>query len=536
MANENRIEIICSVETIRYYKDGWGILTVSIDRVLNGIPIQNNYGDIVIKGNMPQIDQSTMYHVVADFVQDPKWGDQYNIVRMYSEVVFDPDDKNSQKKFLASLYTPRQINLLYSTLKDPYKVLDDGDAAALVQVKGIGMYTAMEMINKYRANIHLGKIFAELSEYDLTNKMVLRLVKRYQSPDIVVQKVKENPYVLADEVDGVGWITADNMARKGGISEYDPRRIAAYIKKYLRDVGEAGQSWVTTDELLGAILDALGDDTPDANITQAIQSITDDLWYNDDKTKIGLKIYYVMEKRVAEELIRLRDADPIIKEEDYKNWQAVIHKLESKQGWQFTEEQINGIYLALKENVVLITGMAGTGKSSLVSGILEVLKDYSFVQCALSGRAASRLSEITGEAGFTIHRLLGYPAFDVLSKQGFYYNDERPLMHDVYILDEISMVNTTLFWDLLRAIPSGAKLICLGDHGQLESIGAGNVAHDMITSPEIPTVILSKIHRQAESSGVISEAFKIRQGKQIIEKEFGITTMIDLEHPTILLI
>ena len=521
MAVNTRIEIICSVENIRFYKNGWGILVVSIDKTISGKPAVDSNNELIIKGNMPEVQSNTQYHVVADFTPDPKWGDQYTIVQIYSEIVFDKNDKGAQKRYLQALFTPKQFETLYKTLDDPYQVLEDADAAALVQCKYIGMHTAMEMINKFRTNMALGRIFTELAEYDLTNNMIERLMNKYHSPDIIIEKVRDNPYVLADEIDGVGWVKADILARKGGISEFDPRRIGAYIRKYLRDVGESGQSWITTDELLGAILDALGEDVPDQNITQSIQNMADDLWYDEDKTKIGLKYYYTMEYKVAEELIRLRDAEPDIKEDDYKDWQKKLHQMEEEQGWEFTEEQINGIYLALKENVVLITGMAGTGKSSLVNGILAVLNSYNYVQCALSGRAASRLSEITGKAGFTIHRLLGYPSFDPDAKQNFYYHDERPLPYEVFILDEISMVNTVLFYDLIRAIPSGAKLICLGDHGQLEAIGSGNIAHDMINSPEIPTIILSKIHRQAEASGIISEAFKVRHGQQIVEKDYA---------------
>jgi len=519
----DKIEILCAIENIRYYKDGWGIIEVSVESTISGSPIVDRYGSLILKGNMPKIEKGSesIYHVVATYVHDPKWGDQYEIQRMYSEVVFDDDDVGAQKRFLAALFTPRQINLLYENLQDPYHTIKEADAAALVQIKGIGMYTAMEMINKFKVNISLGRIFTELSEYNLTNRMVERLMSRYGSPDIIIEKVKEDPYVLADEVDGVGWVTADKIAQDGGITEYDPRRIAAYIRKYLHDVAESGQSWVTTDELLGAILDALGDGTPDQNITEAIQRIKDYLWYNDDHSRIGLKYYRQIEEKIGEELLRLRDAQSVINESEWENWQSDLRELETKQGWEFTQEQRNGIYLALSQNVVVITGMAGTGKSSLVTGILAVLKDYDYVQCALSGRAASRLSEITGREGYTIHRLLGYPSFSSLAKQGFTYHDDNPLTSDIYILDEISMVNSSLFYYLLRAIPSGSKLICLGDHGQLESIGAGNIAHDMIESDEIATVKLTQIHRQAAESGIISEAFRVRQGYQIVEKEWA---------------
>lgn len=528
------IEIVCSIERVRYYKNQWGIIEVSVEKLINGTPHYNSDGDIILKGEMPSVKVGDIYHVCAEYFQDPKWGDQYNIIRIYSEIIFDENDKEGQKKFLSSLFTPRQVNALYEYLDDPYKVLDEGNASALVQVKGVGMITAIDWINRFKANKYLGKIFSALSEYNLTNKMVEKLIQRYNSPDIIIEKVREDPYVLADEVDGVGWVRADEIARAGGIKEDDPRRIAAYAAKYLRDCGEAGQSWILSDELLGAILENLGEDIPDANITEAMQILKPRLWFDDERTKIGLKMYYDMEYKVAEELIRLRDAEPIIEEKDWQNWQEKIRLLEKKQNWEFTEEQKNGIYLALTQNVVVISGMAGTGKSSLVTGILTVLKDFSFVQCALSGRAASRLTEITGKEGFTIHRLLGYPKSQDPNKQYFVYHDENPLPYDIYILDEISMVNTNLFYYLLRAIPSGAKLICLGDHGQLESIGSGNIAHDMIYSQEIPTIILNKIHRQANASGIISEALQIRRGQQIVEKDWvGKETRGELKDLTI---
>lgn len=518
---DNRIEIICSVERVRYYKDSWGIIEVSIDRVYSGTPVTDAYGTLILKGTMPNPELSGMYHVTADLVNDPKWGKQYELIRMYSAIVFDKNDKEAQKKFLSSLYTPKQIASMYETLEDPYEVLANSDAQKLVTVKGIGMHTAVDMIDKFQTNINLGRIFTELSEYNLTNNMIARLMKQYKSPDVVIEKVKENPYVLADEVDGIGWAKADQIARDGGIDEYDERRISAYIKRYLKVSGEEGRSWITTDELLGGILDKIGDDTPDEAITKAIQSIQKQLWYSDDKTRIGLKTYYDYERLVAEELIRLRDAEPLISSNDWNNWEQVLTKIEKRQGWTYTDEQREGIYKALTNNVILITGMAGTGKSSLVSGILEILKPHSYTQCALSGRAAARLSEITNTEGLTIHRLLGYPYKKEGNKQSFKYHDANPLSYEIYIVDEISMINTLLFYQLLRAIPSGAKLICLGDHGQLESIGNGNLAHDMIASPEITTVVLKKIHRQAESSGIISEAFKIRSGQQIVSKDWA---------------
>lgn len=513
----NRIKVICSVELIRYYKDEFGIAVVSVDKVKMGKPNSDRFGQITIKGTMPKLIVGNTYTLVADYVVDPKWGGQYNVISICSAINFSDDDKVGQKKFLSTLFTPGQIKNMYSALEDPYKILKEGNAAELVKVKGCGMDTAARWINRFEQNFHLSKVFSELEDYNLTNNMVNRLIERYKSPDLVIEKVKNNPYVLCNEVKGIGWKTADKIALEGGIDEFGVIRISAYIYKYLDDAGQDGFSWVTPDELMGGIIEALGDEVPDANITEAIHDMEDSLWWNEEKTRIGLGKYYNIERKIAEELIRLRDAETNI---TYGDWQDAIKHVEHKNGWSFTEEQIEGVKQALENNVVVIHGEAGTGKSSSVSAFLEILKNYKYVQCALSGRASSRMAEITEEEGYTIHRLLGYPCKDDFGKNKFTFHDERPLSVDIVIVDEISMIDSYLFYYLLRAIPSGAKLICLGDMGQLESIGAGNIAYDMIHSDEIPTVYLSQIHRQAATSGIITEARSIRKGLQIIEKDW----------------
>ena len=517
MASENRIKIICSVERIRFYKNEFGIAVVSVDKVKEGKPKTDKFNQIIIKGTMPQLVEGNPYVLVADYVEDPKWGGQYNIISIYSAITFNENDKVGQKKFLSTLFTPLQIENMYDALDDPFDSLKNNKAEDLVKVRGCGLDTAARWIERFNRNIHLAKIFSELEQYNLTNNMVNRLMERYNSPDLVVEKVKNNPYILCNEVKGIGWKTADKIALDSGMEEFCSQRISAFIYKYLEDSGQDGCSWITPDELMGAIIDELGEDVPDMNITEAIHDMGDELWWNEDKTQIGLRKFYNIEDKIAKELIRLRDAKSEI---TYGDWEDTIKHVEHKNGWQFTEEQRMGVKEALENNVVVIHGEAGTGKSSSVSAFLEALKDYVYVQCALSGRASSRMAEITGEEGYTIHRLLKYPCTDDGGKNGFTYHDENPLDVDIVIVDEISMVDAYLFYYLLRAIPSGAKLICLGDMGQLESIGCGNIAFDMINSPEIPTVYLSQVHRQAAASAIVTEARRIRKGVQIVEKDW----------------
>ena len=519
------VKVKAEIEGIRFYKDQWGIIVCSIDKVLKGEFIGDKYG-MVFKGNMPEPVLGATYIIIADYVDDPKWGRQYNIKSIYSDVSFDKNDKNGRRKFLSNLFTPYQVEAMYEAYDDPFSILDSEDMEKLVQIKGCGIKTADNWIRKFKKNINIVKIFVELEDYNLTNNMIKRLMNRYNSPDIVIEKVKTNPYILVNEVDGIGWKKADEIALAGNIKSDSPMRIGAYIVYYLNRCGEEGCSWITPDQLLGAILDNLGEEIPDENITIAIKELGNKLWWNEAKDKIGLSKYYKIEYEVANELIRIRDAESNISCSD---WRERIKHLEKVQGWEFTAEQIYGIETVLNNNITVIHGLAGSGKTSVVSGVLEALNHYSSVMCALSGRAASRMSEVTGKEGFTIHRLLGYPKGET-EYQGFEFNQDNKLPYNIYILDEISMVDAKLFYFLLRAIPNGAKLICLGDSGQLESIGCGNIAYDMIHSSEIPTVELTKIHRQAAKSAIITDSIAIRNGIQIIKKDWtGVETRGELQ-------
>jgi RecD/TraA family predicted helicase len=188
-----------------------------------------------------------------------------------------------------------------------------------------------------------------------------------------------------------------------------------------------------------------------------------------------------------------------------------IGEQEAKQGWKFTEQQLEGIFTAMNNNVTIIRGYGGTGKSSCVTGLLACAdEDYRFKQCALSGKASVNLTDITGQEGYTIHRLL---EVDPITGR-FNHNEYFPLLTDLVILDEGSMVDVALFESLIQAIPTGAKLIILGDTNQLESIGVGNILLDMIDSGEVPVVTFDKVHRQGAKSAIIGESIKIAQGQK----------------------
>ena len=513
---EKKIQMKCTVERIRYYKDNFGIIVVQVNEVTKGTLLTDRR-DTILKGEMPKVKEGESYKVSATYEEDSKWGGQYTINMITSNITVTDSDVVGQRKFLESIFTTKQVEAMYEVLDNPFMSFKEERVEDLVIVKGCGLYRAADWLLRFQQNFFRSKIYAELEDYNLSSAIIDKLIDRYKSPDLVIEKIKNNPYILITEVKGIGWAIADRIAVAGGMDKYDPKRIAAYIYNYLNEQGDKGFSWIDIDHLWGAVIENFGDDIPDEVIAKGIQELGEEtLWWNKEKTKIGLRYYYVLEDKIAGELLRILNAESKVKPSD---WQDAIVKIERLQGWQYTEEQKNGIKLAIDNNVVLIQGSAGSGKSSLVRVFLEASKGYSFVQCALSGKAASRLMEVTGQEGFTIHRLLGYPK-GPSNKKGFYYNDEQQLNFDIYIIDEISMVDLELFYNLLRAIPSGSKVIMLGDHGQLEAIGSGNIAYDILASEEIPSMTLTQIHRQAQESAIVTESIKVRDKKQLTPKDW----------------
>lgn len=514
MAQGDIIKAVVIIENIVYFKDNWGIVNCSVSKNVSGKFVLNYKDRFTLKGTMPTLRVGQEYNLTAKEVEDKKYGLQYDCVCI--ALVMDVMDGKGQKKFLEHIFTENQVKSMYEALENPYDIFLKEDTQSLIKIRGCGIKTALNWLNRFKKHYALSRIYVELEDYNLTNNLVSKLVAHYNSPDLVIEKVRENPYVLC-EVGGIGWKTADQIALDGGLGEFSTERISAYIYYYLQTQGENGFSYVSTDELMGGLIEAFGDNIPDLAIAQSIHDMGDKLWWNKEKTKIGLMRYRVLEDKIASELIRIRDARSNF---SYDNWEDVVRKKETMQGWCFTDQQIEGIKTMLTNNIVVIHGLAGTGKSSLVDVMLDVLKNYSSAMCALSGRASARLSEVSNQEGQTIHRLLGFPSMDRTYKQGFSYHDENRLDYDIIIVDEISMIGGSLFYYLLRAVETGSKVILLGDIGQLESIGECKVAADMILSPEIPTVYLDKIHRQAAKSAIITESIAIRHGKQIIEKDW----------------
>ena len=523
-----------AVKTIHRNNDSYfTIASFDLVKEIDGeVEIHPIYKTFTVVGIMPYLMEDADYEISATEVENKKYGKQYQVNSINLYLPNGIESKEGQKEFLDIIFTKLQVKEMYEALDNPYMTLKDGDIASLVKVKNCGMKTAVAWIDKFKTYMPLSNAMKELSAYGLTEALLRRIVNHYKSSDIAVEIIQNKPYKLI-EVNGVGWHKCDEIAMKGGLKPDSPERIGTYILYYLQERANEGYSYIPADanteiengivsktqkpiNFIDTMIEFFGDDISDEALKGGLDYANDQLWFSDDRKFVGLKRIYDLEMSVAENLIRIRDGENDFK---YSNWKDIIKQKEIDQGWEYNEQQIEGIKAVLENQVVVITGKAGTGKSSIVDAMIAVLQGYSYAQTALSGRAAARMAEITHEEGYTIHRLLGFPKGD-RDHGGFIFHEDNKLPRDIIILDEVSMVDGELFNRLVKAIKTGSKLIMLGDTGQLECIGCMNIAADLIASKEIVSIELSQIHRQAANSGIITESIKARGGIQLIEKDW----------------
>ena len=514
---EVRISRTLFPKTVSEMQDSdYKIIACELVNLIEGeAPKLNNFGNFVVKGLCPFYQIGEEITVVLEEQWNEKFQNlDYTIVHAFKNVPLNSE--TDQKKYLEYILTDSQIKKLYEYKGNIFDLIKEERVDELVKIKGIGISTAEKMIARYKETIDNSQLYIALFEYDLTPKMMEKLLDKYKSPELIIKKIQTNPYILATEVDGIGFKKADEIARSSKIDYKGVFRMEGFILCLLKEYGEDGHMWIPPSELFGIMLDTLQlerDEEVDANIKKAMNNLYEGkkIWYNEEKTQVALMYHYWIEKEVAEHLARIQNSD---REFLYGDTEKILKEKEFIQGWEYTDEQREAMRLIQDNQILMVTGKAGTGKSTVVDGILAVLnsggRHYSFAQTALSGRASARLAEVTGNEGHTIHRLLGYnPA------EGWKYNEENRLSYDIIIVDEVSMIGVDLFHKLVRAICSGSKLIMLGDVAQLEAIGLGNLAVDMIDSGAIPLIQLTKIHRQAQKSSIVTDSIKVSEGKKI---------------------
>ena len=516
----------------------WQIVRAKVIKAIDSDDsLELEYGQLTLVGNMVVMEPGAVYLVYVK----KGWNEKFNKIQydiQYSQEVREFGTRQQVEDFLEMFITQRQIKALYSITDEPLKLIDEHNVEELCKAAGIGEATAERIISRYEACKDYGPAYGELGKMGITKTLIDKLIGFYNSADTVLDIIRNRPYMLADDIKGIGFLKADEIALKNGFDRHDMERVKAFMIYVMNDVASnIGSTYISYTYLMDRIDEIIGRDTPQDTIDDALDFLIDNkiIWCNDRvfedgtvETTLALKRYYDIEKKLAYHIRRLVDAPSNITLSD-KEINEKIKNQEKRQGWCYTDTQKYGVKVIADNNVVIIRGYGGTGKSSTVAGLLSCLDDeYHFEQCALSGKASVNLTDITGIEGKTIHRLLKYNP-----SQGFTYCEEEPLDTNMVILDEGSMVDISLALSLFQAIPTGAKLVILGDTNQLPPIGAGNLLQDMIDSEIIPVVTFDKIHRQGAKSGIIPFSIEVANGvthyKQSWEGEEVLGELQDLK-------
>ena len=487
-----------TVDSIRYRNpdNGWTVVMLSTgEKTLRAVV-----------GVLPDLREG-MTVEVEGIITSSKYGEQ---LRAESWTEVRPTDAEGIEKYLASGLIknigPAFARLIVKQFGD--KTLDvlDNDPQRLLEIKGVGQKRVESVIESVRQQKAIRGIMIWLKRYDLPNGLSTKIWKTYGDDAIAV--IEQNPYRLADEMDGVAFKTADRVALATGTQKDSPLRIYSALRYVLQDASVQGNTCLSADDLVERTASADMLDLDPGTVRAVLAEVSSSERPRLVKVRCeGTDYVYLPwllrdEKAVAARLAELSRPMPLEGRVD-------IAYLERKTGVQYADEQADGIRTALSHGLTILTGGPGTGKTVTTKAIITALEDAGAKVrlTAPTGRAAKRLAEVTGREAKTIHRLLEYCA------DGFSRCADFPLEGDALVVDESSMIDIQLMASLLDAVPQGMRVVLVGDVDQLPSVGPGSVLRDAIDSGMVPTVRLRKIFRQAQNSDIVMNAHAINEGK-----------------------
>ncbi len=488
----------CVVERITYQnpENGYSVIKAAA----------KNYRDLVtVVGVMPDTHVGAVLSLEGFWKTDAKYGRQFSVEK-FEETL--PATVYGIEKYLGSGLIkgigPRFAKRIVQKFgKDTLDVIEE-NPELLIQVEGIGKIRVERIQKSWQEQKEIKNIMLFLQDHGVSTSHATKIFKTYGSDSIGV--VRENPYRLADDIWGIGFKTADMIAEKLGMEKERFIRLRSGIIYTLNKLAEEGHCFALRQQLIDKASGLLEVDAPKLEITLDEMLRTEDVIR--DEEAIYLPPFYYSETGCARELLRLLGAGSRIK----MDAQSILHKVTDHTAVSYDEIQLKAIKTAVSSKVMVMTGGPGTGKTTTAMGIISAchLAGCRIILAAPTGRAAKRLSESAGMEAKTIHRLLEYKP-----PEGYQKNEENPLEGDVLILDECSMIDVILMYNLLKAMPDHMSLIMIGDTDQLPSVGAGNVLKDIISSGRIPVVRLTRIFRQVQGSRIIMNAHRINKGEAI---------------------
>lgn len=457
--------------------------------------------------------------VKGEYVNHPLYGKQLKAISFKASI---PNDIVSLERYLSSGAIkgvgPSIAHKIIQTFKDDTKRVIEEEPELLSKIKGISGKKAQDIAYQFEEKRDLRDAMIFLSQYGINGTLAVKLYKVYE--DEIYYIIKQNPYKLSEDVRGIGFKTADEIARKVGIEKDSEFRIKSAVEYILYLNAEKGNTYMKVMDLFNETKFLLDIEIENDYFETLLSNMVIDRRIKiEHSTDVYLNYYYKVEAEVAKRLLSINASVADLNYE--KSTAEDFEKFFKEKNILLDEMQLLFIKKSIENGVSILTGGPGTGKTTTINGIIQFFdaKNLKISLAAPTGRAAKRMSETTGYEAKTIHRLLEVNGVvddkDGSSHGEFLRNEENPLEADVVIVDEMSMVDISLFNSLLKAIPLNCRLVMVGDIDQLPSVGPGNVLHDIIASEKFSTVKLEKIFRQAMESDIVKNAHKVNNGEKI---------------------
>ncbi|NDJ86688.1 MAG: ATP-dependent RecD-like DNA helicase [Chloroflexi bacterium] len=508
-----------SIERITYYSPESGYCVL---RLAPNQPRLGAYGKLItVVGNMPELQPGEQVKLTGVWTNHPQHGRQF---KTETVVQMRPATAEGIRRYLGSGLVrgigPKMAKRIVDFFGEETLDVLDRAPERVKDVPGIGKKRATSIAKAWAEQREIKKVMLFLQSYGLNMSLALKIYKQYG--DEALELVQQDPYRLVRDIHGVGFLTADKIAREMGLPTHAPSRIRAGLVYALNEATGNGHVFLPTELLLEQAAELL--DLELAHLDAALLQLRDEgeVMIEDvpapTTSELVQAVYhsamYHSEKGAANRLRDMLDHPGSylakITQMTTHDWEQLLTRVTAVDGVRLTDQQRRAVKQTLTSKVSILTGGPGTGKTTTlrtIIGILEATR-HRFRLASPTGRAAKRLAEATGHPAQTIHRMLSYSP-----QEGFAYNQDNPLETDIVVVDEASMVDLVLFYNLLKAIEPATHLLLVGDVDQLPSVGAGDVLRDVIDSAICPVMRLETVFRQAGGSMIIQNAHRINAGQ-----------------------